>query len=1737
MKKYVLCLSVLCVMGTAGWQPPVCAAADRVLFGARHASLSSWRDEWPDSTPTGAKIEVAEGQAKIVGTNTDLFYGMVYQMVEDWDLDKTPYLEINITACNSDWYMVVSNPNIEAGYSKADYIKLQKGTQATGLFAFDVREATGLQGTRTIRLEIGIATSERPGNKGLSLKFSSLKLVGKSRGKIVKVELEKSLSQEEEEELERASAETQLLGWSNREPNGGSSGAHLEKQKDGSALLVGDFPKQSYGYASKEMTVDFAEFTKLEVVVKSVEYNLYVIFAGDQFRGGYHRFPYIYKPGTYIFDLKNEFKYLSGPQKFILKVGITTENMDIPNKGKKAVVSSIKFIGTGTIQLALGLLPSQLIEPPPPLAREYAIKEDSLPATLAGKQEALEQGGILSVFGKSYQAEPISFKPDAPRFSEAGPALTVSNKYYEVQFNKESGVFESVKDKIHGAEVGLGTQPAYLWRIMFKDGVFLNSGDFLKQPGAEYSYRWLDKENTLRFTTKRGPTTMQIDARFGGTNYFDFSAVLKNGEDQVVVAVETPKISFDYDRLDRLYLPWYMGVSFNQRFFKNKRRWKTTYPFLFADLVNWAQNDGGCFSSFLLWAGKPVAPSRINIGYSVGKRGLYEHVWTTYIRPQEQWEAQALRMTVGEKVETTLRRFKRDNQLENSPLVADKLGKDLFEKVKQGVLLKISMDSNRNFAHVNTYFKELPYGTIVHFVTWWLEGFDKHMPDFWPVDPTYGTNQDFKDSIALAQKNNLLVMPYTNPTFWNESPTLTKAGGPDEIGTRDLKGELRFEVYPSGGKGWAASPRHPAVVETGDHIARKFFKEYGIDILFLDQIGARFIYYDLNKTMKNPTGYSEAWLQNSLEYLKLGPLFTEQGYDRLIPIMASFSGLASFSAPPSYDYDNYFGAGNWEYFPMAQYLSHENVIFMNHNLAHEVFCESHDRIAWYLAHGYHMLNGRWISGWPSRKRWFYLADQIQKHVVAKYTGQPLLNYRQPEPSRLFYSAYPDLGILANISDTQEYDILNHTVSRNGFIATNESGSFLAGRFSRLYGFALTTDQYLVIERNEYQMVVYQLEQYPNTLLTLPRPAEWKYDEAITVRQGAKAMKLVATTPQTVSFLTEGSAGKTGTTAYEINYNHRYQPEFALKIVGAKLNAARNTQVSIGLEAKNLGTETLLHTRLSLSAWLVKRNAPLIDVQAGYKILGKGRMLISQEKGSLGPGKTVSTVFPFLIPANAEVGDIIWLRGELVSKSDGNIRTMRTQSIVKVIPLFDIQMPTEQKSLSVGEWKEFAVTVKNNFTQPVNGKVTLNVPDRWKGNKSKTLALKPEESRRVLFKVMPPQVQKRVLAPVSVSYQVKKKVVEAAAAELEVAPVWRVISVEGPRLLVPGRKSKAVIRLIANGNLGVEGKVELKPGSGLEVSRQEMVFDVPPGGEQALEFEILANKNKKSDLEVEVTSPRGREKVRVPYETVTPGQARVVSGNLLNRGDHDIILANSEVEVQLQKEMGGRVMSFYLRKTGSNMLYQNYPKVEQRAGEKDWVEYGGINDWFPGGWPGEVWNGPWEAEVITADGPEAVVKMWTKTDKGLKLERTMTLAADSRRLRLDYEVTNLTGGSARYQWFNHPDLAPGPKNFAGEFHRMIIPVADNKDPDQEEVLQEKFIAKIDKDTYVPHSGWVVALDSQSQDYFMQVFNPEEITQIGVWQDSNFYTMELLGKDEVLKPAESKKFTIFYIAGNKNWEEEL
>ncbi|MCD4814473.1 DUF6259 domain-containing protein [bacterium] len=1703
-------------------------ARSLAIFDVQHTSTEKWRDTWDNGVPSGAKFEIKDGIAHIVGTEREKNYGVVYRYV-DWNLDKYPFLEINVTGCtpNADWFLLIENHDLTNGY-----LKLQEDNHQIGKFAYNVREATGLKGVRRVRIEIGITTGERPGNIDLSMKMSGLKFVSSSRGKIIEIDSQIEMDSD-------VTLQTELLGWENRWKSGQSSGAFLSKQSGGKLRITGENKTKEYGSVFKELEIDFSQYSKLEVVVFELNASLYMVLEGKQFRGGYYRIkPEINKPGSYIFDFSEDLGYLKGEQKFIFTLGVTTGNPAIPVKDYRADFYSVKFIGKKNIKLVAGIIPSQLIQPPPPLVMPQAISKTNLAACFTGSKGYLDQGGIIKLFGQKYRVSKLREDKSSPEIKEDDKMITIENNCYQVVLDRATGTFQSIQDKTNKSEVSMGSEHSYLWRVMFKKGDFQNAKEFLSSRNSGFSYKWLDEKNTLKMVYRSGKSIMTFFLVFSDHNYFDLTATFQNNGRKIVTAVDIPRICLDYRKLEYLYLPYAMGVRFNQKFFKGKRQWKTTYPLLFSDFVNWSLDDGGKFSSYLLWRDQPIKPTRINIGYSPakGECGIYEHGWATYIKPGDAWASQPLRMVVGEKIEQALKRYRHENGLDQTSRLVDKLGKSLFDKVRKGVLLKISLDMNRDFDHVASYFKELPYGTIVHYVTWWLEGFDKHMPDFWPVNPTFGTNQDFKKNIALAKKHDLVLMPYTNNTFWNVSPTLSRSGGPKAVASKNFKNEAVFEVYASGGKGWATSPRHPAVRRAGDRIAEKFFNEYKIDMLFLDQIGARFIDYDMNSSLRHPNDYAQGWYENCFENVKSGPLLTEQGYDRIVPLMSAFCGMASYTFPKSLDYNIWWGEGSWEYFPIAQYLSHENVLYYHHNLAHEVFCDSHEKITFYLAHGYNMFNGRWVSEWHDQKKWFQLADQLQKHVVSKYVGKPLLNYEQIRSHHLIWSAYPDLGILANLSELDEYPVLNHTVARNGFIATDRKGTFLAGRFTRLYGFDLGEPQYIVVQRKRNKVIVTQLEHH-NTLITIPRPAKWKIAEAISVRQGRHEIPLVALTPHAIAFHTDTNMASTGAVKYVVEYNPNRHFEYALKILSNVDKVAANTQVMVGVEGKNLRKIKMDNVQLVLSAWMVKRNSPVIKPKDGFITLSPTQYMKTESVEVLKRGETISGEFPLRIPSTAEAGDVVWLKGELVSQQGKKVTTHATQSVLQVDSPFAVAVKTESKSIDSGEWTTVLVSIKNNFTEKIKGQLHLNIPDNWKGKKRKVVKLKPREEKKIALEVKPPQIQAVEKHKISASFQVRKNVTRTKVEKIEVSPVWRVISFEGPRVLVRGKKNTGQLRLITFSKKNAFGTIELKPSAGLLLSQTRFPLKVADGGEQIIRFDVTATQ--KGEQEIKVVFEYGKKKHTeiMKYPVIVPGEALVLRGDWMNCGDDNIIMSNEEVEVQLQSDLGGRIMAFYHRDSNANMLYQNYPTVKKIPESKDWIEYGGVNDWFPSGWPGFVWNDDWEVEVVKEKGEKIIVAMKTRTQNGLELERRMILPSAGRQLQLDYSVRNLTDVNRKYLWFNHPDLAPGPYNFAGDDHRIIIPVADPENDERTLILEEKFNAKIGKDDYEPNEGWVVALDTRSKGYFMQKFNVSQMNRIGVWQDAIFYTMELLSKEEKVKAGESKTFTIFYIVGNKNWEEDL
>lgn len=141
------------------------------------------------------------------------------------------------------------------------------------------------------------------------------------------------------------------------------------------------------------------------------------------------------------------------------------------------------------------------------------------------------------------------------------------------------------------------------------------------------------------------------------------------------------------------------------------------------------------------------------------------------------------------------------------------------------------------------------------------------MPDYFPSP--WGSIDDYIAVMQKAQQNGHLVMPYTNPTFWDEkSPTvrdlISKGITIQDIAVIDATGQPVHETY-GGHVGIAVSPYSPIVEQRNSENVDLFANRAGNLFLFLDQIGARRWLLDYNKAAPDRISYMQGWLASELQ--------------------------------------------------------------------------------------------------------------------------------------------------------------------------------------------------------------------------------------------------------------------------------------------------------------------------------------------------------------------------------------------------------------------------------------------------------------------------------------------------------------------------------------------------------------------------------------------------------------------------------------------------------------------------------------------------------------------------------------------------------------------------------------------------------------------------------------------------------------------------------------------------------
>ena len=1204
------------------------------LFDPAHPDVSEWQSSWGE-VPAGAEAKVEGKKMVVAGTLTNQSYGCIYRPI-DIDIDKTPYMEIDVESVSHHWYLILKGDQLPQGY-----VKIQNDTDQTGVILYDLRLVTGLTGKQSFKeLQLGISTEEgASGNKGQTLVVKSLKLASASGGG--------------DELVLFGPQNPHLSGFKNLNDDRSPSGVDIIPSTD-TVTLRANRPNYSYGMMYKDVNLDLSKFSILKVTVESVTHHWYLIMTQPELNKGYVRIqPDSNLSGTFYYDLA-DITGLTGIKNFRLQVGVSTHEEKPSALGETMTFRELAFLTPKQVPPQAKVLKKkdlkfqQRIQQAPP--REFKKIEPPSPVAVnpargapAAAEEAVpEAQNLPGAIGKEYQAEfdargaiPASLKPTDPKFTETKDALVVQNAFYRIAFSKQNGEISSFQTAGSSAPVVVGSADDSLWKIDTMDRMQIQSGAFKKgNSAASFSYLWDPsmKRLTLEYDYKKVPSHVQVAFQFDSSDSIDVQGEVRNRSDKTFLSVSLPNgLLFRTAQLDRVILPRLVGVAFKPGFFEAKKQWSDAYPSAFADFA-WIGTRSGALTVYMVQpqAENPQAvfqPATLEIGPAdEGKLGWYNHRIPVFLTKDADWKSPHVRLAAGRTAYQTIEDYARDNKLDQTPDLKDKLKPELFEKLVRSLFLKVDQSANVDFASVNQFIDDLPSPLIFHVAAFWPGGFDKHYPDYLPPDPEYGTLEDFKNMIAKARSKGLLTMPYTNPTWWNPDSPTVKSLTADAIAVKNSDGSLFREKY-NGNPGVVVAPDNPKVIQRQDQTVQEFTREVPMDFLFHDQIGARRWIYEMNG--QNPVGYVNGLIELTKRESKQIPLMTEGGFDWIMPSEIGFCGMTSLSYPGFKEYDDLWGQGNWEIEPISVFLAHSKVIFYQHNLSEDVVTDSDAKLTWNMAYGFALNSSRTFIRQNLEKKWIQLNHLLHQYVLSRMLGRPFTGFlRLGEDAT--WSRFGDINIFANHSSKDPLAIGDYTVAPDGFMAASDSGDLTAGLFTRYNGEALDRQHYLIVKTGDKQIEVLQPDA-KTTFLTLNRPAAWTDDSGVRayrVSKGQETEVPVSVEPGRVTFLFRADQAD----RYLVKYEESKGLEVSVRTASASAGKPLVAAVSVKRDGR-----PVQGAKVRLSAWKIGSHSDVPGLDAS----GSGP--------SLQTGADGTAAFSLDVPASFFFdAKYVWLRAQAES---------------------------------------------------------------------------------------------------------------------------------------------------------------------------------------------------------------------------------------------------------------------------------------------------------------------------------------------------------------------------------------------------------------------------------------------------------------------------------------------------------
>lgn len=487
-------------------------------------------------------------------------------------------------------------------------------------------------------------------------------------------------------------------------------------------------------------------------------------------------------------------------------------------------------------------------------------------------------------------------------------------------------------------------------------------------------------------------------------------------EDAPLGTVRFPAhVAFDSDALRQAVVPHRNGIVLTEKFFDKPRQYVGDYPSLFTNFV-WFETKDDTLAIFTPLRDHPPMDRRTtmviaNDGGSNRSRNPITH-YRNELRLEKDASAESFVSEdvvwyVGKTAVESAQQHWREGASRKFPTLRDKL-KGKADAVSRSVLVKYPLwRDDASTLKQRSLLAQVPHPAILHLAAYMRGGHDSHYPDYLPPEAKFGTTEDLAAFARDARAHGHMVMPYTNPTWWQEDSETMQALGEDVI-ARDEHGSLRREKYGER-SGVVVSPSHPLVKKRLLETYEDFRTRVPSDLLFEDQVGARGWMYDGNASEQHPFAYNHRLAENATVAAAHLPLYVEGGWDRIAESAAGMCGnmLLDWEQPKLPD-------DCWRPYPLAQVMAGAQVAFYAHNLAPEAMVHDRRTLIHNLALGYEMSYDLILGNMEQLNR----VAEIQRMVRGAAFGQRIIRLDDERATtgvtRLVYDG--GVEIIANWSE-------------------------------------------------------------------------------------------------------------------------------------------------------------------------------------------------------------------------------------------------------------------------------------------------------------------------------------------------------------------------------------------------------------------------------------------------------------------------------------------------------------------------------------------------------------------------------------------------------------------------------------------------------------------------------------------------------------------------------------------------